>query len=206
MLKPTYSIPMRIGSSFRATLRSLVQARLESRAPQGTETMSATSAIFRTALVGGLQGLGREAGEQENGLALRLTAATQKPIVHVPHILCHRRQIIDTEALSSTRAKSSGDAFSGLAFARGKGTSAVEKKKNGGAGSMVDSAPQRWPRVSAIIPTRDRADLLAICLHGLFELTDYPDLEILIADNGRLSTGDLGLVRRDGRTRCSDRR
>ena len=135
--------------------------------------------VFRTALVRGLQGLEREAGEQENGLALRLTAATRKPIVHVPHILCHRRQIIDTEALSTTRAKSRGDAF-GLAFTRGK---AVEMKKNGGAGSIVDSAPQPWPRVSAIIPTRDRADLLAICLHGLFELTDYPDLEILIADN-----------------------
>jgi GT2 family glycosyltransferase len=146
--------------------------------------------VFRTALVRGLQGLGREVGEQENGLALRLTAATRKPIVHVPHILCHRRQIIDTgEALSSTRAKSSSDAF-GPAFTRGK---AVEMKKNGGAGSIVDSAPQPWPRVSAIIPTRDRADLLAICLHGLFELTDYPDLEILIADNDSSQPETLAL-------------
>ena len=145
--------------------------------------------VFRTALVRGLQGLEREAGERENGLALRLTAATRKPIVHVPHILCHRRQIIDTEAHSSTRAKSRGDAF-GLAFTRGK---AVEMKKNGGAGSIVDSALQPWPRVSAIIPTRDRADLLAICLHGLFELTDYPDLEILIADNDSSQPETLAL-------------
>jgi O-antigen biosynthesis protein len=145
--------------------------------------------VFRTALVRGLQGLEREAGEQENGLALRLTAATRKPIVHVPHILCHRRQIIDIEALSSTRAKSSGDAF-GLAFTRGK---AVEMKKNGGAGNIVDSVLQPWPRVSAIIPTRDRADLLAICLHGLFELTDYPDLEILIADNDSSQPETLAL-------------
>lgn len=39
------------------------------------------------------------------------------------------------------------------------------------------------PSVSVIIPTRDRADLLRTCLEGL-SATDYPDLDIIIVDNG----------------------
>lgn len=40
----------------------------------------------------------------------------------------------------------------------------------------------RLPRVSVIIPTRNRADLLATCIAGL-EATDYPDLEVIVVDN-----------------------
>jgi GT2 family glycosyltransferase len=42
----------------------------------------------------------------------------------------------------------------------------------------------RWPRVSVIIPTKYRTDLLAKCLEGLRTQTDYPDLEIVLVDNG----------------------
>ncbi len=38
------------------------------------------------------------------------------------------------------------------------------------------------PLLSVIIPTRNRADLLRTCMHGL-RATDYPALEIIIADN-----------------------
>lgn len=38
------------------------------------------------------------------------------------------------------------------------------------------------PSVSVIIPTRNRADLLRTCIAGL-RATDYPNLEIIIADN-----------------------
>lgn len=40
----------------------------------------------------------------------------------------------------------------------------------------------RWPRVSVIVPTRNRVDLLRTCVEGL-QRTDYPDLEVLIVDN-----------------------
>jgi GT2 family glycosyltransferase len=43
--------------------------------------------------------------------------------------------------------------------------------------------PGPWPRVSVIIPTRDRAALLAACTDGLLHRTDYPDLEIIVVDN-----------------------
>jgi GT2 family glycosyltransferase len=42
----------------------------------------------------------------------------------------------------------------------------------------------RWPRVSVLIPTKFRIDLLEKCLTGLAERTDYPDLEVIVIDNG----------------------
>lgn len=42
----------------------------------------------------------------------------------------------------------------------------------------------RWPRVSVIIPTKQRTDLLAKCLESLRTVTSYPDLEIVVVDNG----------------------
>jgi GT2 family glycosyltransferase len=40
------------------------------------------------------------------------------------------------------------------------------------------------PRVSIIVPTRDRAAILAICIRSIRARTRYPDYEIIIVDNG----------------------
>jgi len=39
------------------------------------------------------------------------------------------------------------------------------------------------PRVSIIIPTKDRSDLLSRCVSGIFERTRYRNVELLIVDN-----------------------
>lgn len=39
------------------------------------------------------------------------------------------------------------------------------------------------PRVSIIVPTRDKVELLKPCIEGVLELTRYPNFEIIIADN-----------------------
>lgn len=44
--------------------------------------------------------------------------------------------------------------------------------------------PDPPPRVSVIVPTRDRLDLLETCISGVLHSTDYPDLELIVADNG----------------------
>lgn len=45
------------------------------------------------------------------------------------------------------------------------------------------SAPAVFPKVTAIVPTRNRLDLLRTCIEGL-ERTDYPDFDVIIVDNG----------------------
>ena len=68
--------------------------------------------------------------------------------------------------------------------------------RRGAAGARVEANPRlpgtlrvRWPvpqpapLVSVIVPTRDRAALLASCAAGVLHRTDYPALELLIVDN-----------------------
>lgn len=42
----------------------------------------------------------------------------------------------------------------------------------------------RMPRVSVVIPTKYRIDLLQKCLEGLARRTNYPSLEVVVVDNG----------------------
>ncbi|WP_210261247.1 glycosyltransferase family 2 protein [Enterovirga aerilata] len=55
-----------------------------------------------------------------------------------------------------------------------------------------DLTIERWPKVSVIIPNRDSPDLMATVLAGL-RGTDYPDLEIVVADNDTQDAATLVL-------------
>ncbi|MGU3539524.1 glycosyltransferase family 2 protein [Methylobacterium sp. A54F] len=44
--------------------------------------------------------------------------------------------------------------------------------------------PEPAPRVSIVIPTRDRLDLIARACAGVLQGTDYPTIELVIVDNG----------------------
>jgi glycosyltransferase involved in cell wall biosynthesis/SAM-dependent methyltransferase len=48
---------------------------------------------------------------------------------------------------------------------------------------VVYALPGERPLVSVIVPTRDRADLLARCADGVLTRTDYEPLELIIVDN-----------------------
>jgi O-antigen biosynthesis protein len=61
--------------------------------------------------------------------------------------------------------------------------------------SSVAGDESAWPPVGIVIPTRDRADLLAECVRGLKERTDYPAYEIVVVDNGSTAPDALALLR-----------
>ena len=44
--------------------------------------------------------------------------------------------------------------------------------------------PAKPPRVTVIIPTRDQPDLLAAAVDGVLTRTAYPDVELIVVDNG----------------------
>jgi GT2 family glycosyltransferase len=64
--------------------------------------------------------------------------------------------------------------------------------------------PHASPLVSVIVPTRDRAGLLAACADGLLRRTDYPAIELVIVDNDSREARTARLfaqLRQDSRVR-----
>ena len=59
----------------------------------------------------------------------------------------------------------------------------VEAGKYPNTYRVMWNLPATAPKVSIIIPTRDRLDVLSQCVDSVLRLTDYPDYEIIIVDN-----------------------
>lgn len=50
------------------------------------------------------------------------------------------------------------------------------------------------PLVTVVLPTRDRADLLAASAWGVLRRTDYPAIELIVVDNGSTDPASLALL------------
>ncbi|MDQ3288178.1 MAG: glycosyltransferase family 2 protein [Pseudomonadota bacterium] len=125
-------------------------------------------------------------GSQDHDLFLRCTSQLQPAqIHHVPKVLYHWRAITGSTALE----RGSKD------YAAAAGARAVEDllAKTAPGASVEELAHGhyrvRWPlptmppKVSIIVPTRDRADLLRTCVESVLGTTCYPDLELVVVDN-----------------------
>lgn len=111
-------------------------------------------------------------------------------IVHVPRVLYHFHS---TPAPAERRAR--GDAARRALALLEPGSMLTPEHGMDAAGAPTlagcqprrlrrpSCAPSEAPRVSLIIPTRDRTDLLRRCLDTLRACTDWPVLEIIVADN-----------------------
>jgi glycosyltransferase involved in cell wall biosynthesis len=149
-------------------------------------------AVFRYALVDRIGALrpGFE-GAEFHDLTLRATAATTPDrILHIPAILSHvfeRETAIHSEnaVQSLCDVAASHRAVRDHLDSRGD-TGAVLKPaaEFPSAIHVLWPLPQDPPLVSVIIPTRDRADLLAQCVDGILHRTDYVNLELVIVDYG----------------------
>ncbi|MDB5582220.1 MAG: hypothetical protein JWR80_7396 [Bradyrhizobium sp.] len=124
-------------------------------------------------------------GSQDYDLALRVIAETRAPIVHIPYVLYHWRIFDGAGTMSSTNLRKATEAarraltdyFSGL------GETVAVNDVMGSFHRIMRPDPAVWPKVSVIVPTRDYLDVLRVAIDGLERATDYPDLEIIIADN-----------------------
>lgn len=123
--------------------------------------------------VGGLRG--DDEAAPVSALAQRCVAALAPgQILHVPLVLCHARgEVVGIRSKEVTPAPAVLPGDSGSEGAPGSGVSLR------GAGPPL---PQPPPKVSLIVPTRDRVDLLRQCVESLRAST-YPDFEIVIVDN-----------------------
>ena len=158
--------------------------------------------VYQTELVRRLGGfrVGFE-GAQDYDLALRtIEQLAPSQVVHIPRVLYHWRAITGSTALVGTEKNYAAEA----------GLRAVQEHlaRVGLSGEVLPAPeapnllrvrfarPVTEPRVSIIIPTRDRADLLGMCLDTLITRSTYRNYEVIIVDNGSVEEATQQLFAR----------
>ena len=128
-------------------------------------------------------------GSQDYDFVLRcIDKTTSDKIKHIPLILYHWRAHAGSTA-ASIGVKNYAVTAGELAIQSHLSRVGVEASVSV---SPIFSYRVAWPipanapLVSAVIPTRDNADALAICLSGLLNGTDYANIEVIIIDNGSI--------------------
>ncbi|UFH25793.1 glycosyltransferase family 2 protein [Pseudomonas sp. CIP-10] len=111
------------------------------------------------------------------------TQSNQLCVSHLPRVLYHRAHPAAASPEQAATCPERQQAISWL----------CERLAAGATVSTVDNYPAllraHWPlpvelpRVSLIVPTRDQHKLLAACMEGLLNDTDYPNLELIVVDN-----------------------
>lgn len=146
--------------------------------------------VYRRALIEKIGGF-REGfeGAQDYDLTLRVLEQVQPAqVVHIPKVLYHWRAIPGSTALAADEKN----------YAAVAARKAIEEHlQRTGRGGTVTAAPEapalnrvryalplHLPLVSIIIPTRDRSDILGVCLESVLKKTSYPHFEIIVVDNG----------------------
>ena len=147
--------------------------------------------VFNTTLVQEIGGF-REGleGSQDYDLGLRLLERISLDrIRHIPHVLYHWRAHEGSAGLLSAYvgkpyALNSGERALSEHLQRCGVQASVAKDHAIVAGYRTRYAlPDQPPRVSIIVPTRNRLDLLRGCIGSILEKTQYPDYEIIVVDN-----------------------
>lgn len=143
--------------------------------------------IYSTSLLRDIGGFrkGLE-GSQDWDLALRcVERLTPTQIGHIPRVLYHWRSIEGSTARAVAEKDYAGAA--GLRAVRDHlkrvSARAVAEQAGPGRVRVLRSIPDAPPKVSLIVPTRDKLELLEVCVSSILEKTVYPNFELLIADN-----------------------
>ncbi len=121
-------------------------------------------------------------GSQDYDLFLRITEKTRK-IWHIPKILYHWRSH-EASAADGLEAKPYACAAAERALSDHVQRLGWEGRvRHDGYGSYrVQQALRGTPKISIIIPTRDKVALLKACLNSILGKSTYPNYEIVLID------------------------
>ncbi|RYF22128.1 MAG: glycosyltransferase [Oxalobacteraceae bacterium] len=144
--------------------------------------------LARTALLRQVGGMQPADGQEEWDMLLRISAIAGTRIAHVPSILLSRRDPVRPGGITSRH----GTAARRHLAALGQSGCTVQVSNN--VLRVIYPLPKTPPLASIIIPTRDRADLLRTCVTGLFNRTAYPDVEVVLLDNGSTEPEAVALL------------
>jgi GT2 family glycosyltransferase len=150
---------------------------------------------FRGTALAGAGGLDAAHGAAMWYDALLRVSERSDRIAHAARVLVHRR--------CGSRALPVADVEAAVRRALERRGERAELRATA-AGLEVRFAVPADERVSVIIPTRDRADLLERCLSSLFERTAHPNFDVVIVDNNSVEAATHALFER-WRERVGDR-
>jgi glycosyltransferase involved in cell wall biosynthesis len=158
--------------------------------------------VYRRSLIEKIGGfrVGFE-GSQDYDLALRAWAeGSIEQIHHIPAILYHWRRAAAKKSFSEAHlAKciaAARAAIQDYLDLEGEGAKVTEAPYNKFHSRIMRQVPIPQPLVTVIIPTKDRADLLSVCVDGILNKTDYSNIEILIVDHESKSPETLELFKK----------
>lgn len=135
-------------------------------------------------------------GSQDHDLVLRCTEQLRDDqIIHIPLVLYHWRM----------HEGSTAQNLGSKPYAQLNGCKAIQEhldRMGVNATVQLDGSfyrvryilPETLPRVSVIVLTRDRPELLKKCVRSILDTTQYDNLEVIIVDNGTVDTEALSLL------------
>lgn len=150
--------------------------------------------LLRRELVLAAGGIDPAAGAAvEWDLHLRVSDLAQQ-IQRVPKVLCHRGPDNHRDRPAASTQAAADHRVAIAKYWRRHGFEAVaETQGDGTQRAMWPLA--NMPLVSIVIPTRDKAQLLRMCIDGLLTGTDYARKEIVIVDTGSVEAETLAYYR-----------
>lgn len=143
--------------------------------------------VIRTDLVREVGGFRKSfEGSQDHDLFLRcIEQLPATRIRHIPRVLYHWRAIEGSTALARDAKDYAADAGARAVaghLERCHPEARVEALSHGHY-RVRWPLPEPPPRVSLIVPTRDKADLLRTCVDSILARTGYPAYEVIVVDN-----------------------
>lgn len=152
--------------------------------------------VIRKSIVDEIGGFRSEYnGAQDYDLFLRVLDKT-KNIGHVPKILYHWRMTKESTSSSGNNKN--------YAYIAGKNALLDYFKRNKiSAEVTLIGQPQMYqikylvkkePKISIIIPTKDKSNILDKCLKSIYDKTNYENFEIIVIDNNSIESKTFSLL------------
>lgn len=139
-----------------------------------TDFLAGVAMLDSTLLRTALRAVQTDAGLEAAMLRCAMDAGTTPQ--HIPLVLWH----LPTEARPASSAMVRAQAVE--AYLSERGTPIRCEATDAGV-RVRWPLPEQLPKVSILVPTRDRVALLSKCVHSVLSLTTYPHFELVVIDN-----------------------
>ena len=126
-------------------------------------------------------------------LMVDMVAAANGDIGHIDHVLYHQ-SAVKAHGEAPICHDAFREAMNAGSFVRVFKARVTQSDRANWINRITWDDTQPLPKVSIVIPTKDKLDLLQAAVSSLMEITSYPDYEILIVDNNSTESETLNYL------------